>query len=62
MAGKKRRLGRPLRAGGPRLTRTYRADKREYEQIQRAARAKGLPTCEWVRVTLIRAARRTEGS
>ena len=56
---KRKKLGRPLREGGPRLSRVFRADKAEYDAILEAAEAKGLPVTTWIRSTLLRAARRT---
>jgi len=53
--------GRPPKKGGPRETRTYRADDREFRQIQRAATRAGKNTAEWVRETLLEAARRILG-
>ncbi len=61
MASKKKRTGRPPRKGGARTTRTYRADDREFRLIERAARRSGTSTAEWVRETLLEAARAAAG-
>ena len=57
----KRKPGRPPKKGGPRETRTYRADNREFRTIQRAAARQGKSTAEWVREALLAAARKILG-
>lgn len=54
--------GRPKREGGARQVRVYRADDEEFAAIEKAATAAGKPVTEWVRETLLRAARRQHRS